>query len=288
MNVTGLELIPVWTTREMGKTCPSDPVKAVSYHVIVRIKTDSGMVGIGEMSDVDFATNKTFVGRLKHRLEPFLIGKDPFELTAIQMALSEVDWEHQVRCGIDVALHDLVARALDVPVYALLGGRVRKKARFSYPLAACRTESDVEANLERIRSRINQGHDCFRYYFGVDLDLDERLLNEVRRQWGDGVEINALDASGGFEVKDAILAINRLAPYGANVVESPVKGRHNAPVEEFLEVKDAVSIPIGEHITNYEIGARMARHEAVDVWNLGAGYAGITACLRLFATARQA
>ena len=99
----------------------------------------------------------------------------------------------------------------------------------------------------------DRGHPTIRYYFGVDLDLDERFLTELRNRWGDGVEINALDASGRFDPETAIQVIERFAPFGPNLVESPVKGRHNAPVEDFLMVKEAVDIPISEHVSEHDI-----------------------------------
>ena len=285
MKITGLELTGVFSTREMGKTGPSDPEKSVSYHVIVQLRTDAGITGLGEMSDVDFTVTKSTVESLRGRLQPFLLGRDPFDRTALQVELLRHDWEHQVVCGIDIALHDAIGKALDVPVYQLFGGKYRDRVPFSYPLAPCRSAADVEANLKRIERLLDQGHSSIRYYFGVDLDIDERFLSELRRRWGDGVEINALDASGRFEVDEAIAAINRLGPYKTNVVESPVKGRHNAPAEDFLAVKEAVDVPIGEHIASNEVAAKMASHDAVDVWNVGAAYFGVAACLKTFATA---
>ena len=117
MRITSLELVAVFSTREMGKTCPSDPEKTVSEHVIVFLRTDAGITGLGEMSDVGFAVTPAALGALTTRLESVLLNRDPFELTAIQNALRERQWEHQVLCGIDIALHDAIARALDVPLH---------------------------------------------------------------------------------------------------------------------------------------------------------------------------
>ena len=129
----------------------------------------------------------------------------------------------------DIALHDALAKALDVPLHQLFGGKVRDRIPFCYPLARCSNMADVDANLERVRHRLDQGHTAFRYYFGADLDLDEQFLTTLRQRWGNTVLLNALDASGLFEVEDAIAAIQRLAPFQPNLVESPVRGRHDAP-----------------------------------------------------------
>ena len=87
MKITALELIPVFSTREMGKTCPSDAEKAVSEHVVVFLRTDAGITGLGEMSDINFDPTLDVLKTLHDRLEAVLVGKSPFDLTAIQVAL---------------------------------------------------------------------------------------------------------------------------------------------------------------------------------------------------------
>ena len=285
MKITDLELIPIYSTREMGRTGPADPERAISHHVIVRLHTDAGIVGLGEMSDVDWELSPPSLGRLQAKLAAVLLGRTPFDLTVLQVAFSQHQWDHQVVCGVDIALHDALAKALDVPLHQLFGGKVRDRIPFCYPLARCSNMADVDANLERVRRRLDQGHTAIRYYFGADLDLDERFLTALRQRWGSTVLLNALDASGQFEVEDAIAAIQRLAPFQPNLVESPVRGRHDAPTEDFIAVRRAVEVPIGEHIVSLAIAARFAQHEAVDVFNLGIGYDGIAPCLKGFGLA---
>ena len=285
MKITELELIPIYSTREMGRTGPADPDPSISHHVIVRLHTDTGIVGLGEMSDVDWDLSPPSLGQLEAKLAAVLLGRTPFDLTAIQVALGQHQWDHQVVCGVDIALHDALAKALDVPLHQLFGGKVRDRIPFCYPLARCSNMADVDANLERVRHRLDQGHTAFRYYFGADLDLDEQFLTALRQRWGNTVLLNALDASGLFEVEDAISAIQRLAPFQPNLVEAPVRGRHDAPSEDFIAVRHAVEVPIGEHIASLDIAARLARHDAVDVFNLGIGYDGIAPCLKGFGLA---
>ena len=282
MKITGLELTPVFSTREMGRTCPADPDKAVSYHVIVRLHTDAGVVGLGEMSDIDFASDAPTVEGLQARLEPLLLGRNPFDRAAIALDLESRTWDHQVMCGIDIAVHDAVAKALDVPLYVLFGGKLRDRVPFSYPLARCQSDADVDANVERVEWLQGLGHNMVRYYFGADIDLDYRLLTELRQR---GVSINALDASGRLDVDVAIEAIDRLAEFEPNLVESPVSGRHDAAVEDFLAVKEAVEVPIGEHIASAAVAERLAKHDAIDVFNTGLGYAGFDFCVNTFALA---
>lgn len=285
MQITNVELIPIYSTREMGRTCPSDSEKAISHHIIVRLQTDVDIIGLGEMSDVNFDLTPETVTGLAARLDPLLVGRSPLDLTALQVDLEKQEWEHQVLPGIDIALHDAIGKALGVPVYQLFGGRYRERIPFAYPLAPCQIDADVEANLQRIEKLQDEGHPTIRYYFGADLTLDERFLSELRKRWGDGVEINALDASGRFDVETAIEVIQRFAQFEPNLVESPVKGRQNAPVEDFIAVKQAVDVPISEHASEAHVAVRLARHEAVDIFNLGVGYSGMTACQKVFGLA---
>ncbi len=282
MKITELELIPVFATREMGKAGPSDPEKSISEHVILFLHTDEGITGLGEMSDITFKPTPSALKDLDARLSAVLVGKNAFDLTAIQVELYQQKWEHQVTCGVDIALHDAIGKALDVPVYQLLGGKFRARIPFAYPIKPCSVPADVDANLARIEWIQELGHPTIRYYFGADLALDEKFLSELRKRWGDKVEINALDASGRFEVDEAIEIINRFAVFNPNIVESPVKGRATSPIENFVAVREAVDIPISEHLSEYDLAERFARHHAVDVFNIGPGYIGITATQKVF------
>jgi len=285
MTITSLTLIPIFTTREMGKTCPSDAEKAVSEHVEVFLETDAGVTGLGEMSDINFDPTLDVLATLKQRLEAILVGKSPFDLTTIQVALSKETWEHQVTCGIDIALHDAVAKALDIPMYQLFGGKYRERIPFAYPLAPCQSDADVDSNLGRIERLQDQGHPTIRYYFGQNLEADERFLTQLRERWGDKVEINALDASGRFDPDTAIDVINRFAQFKPNLVESPVKGRHDAAIEDFVKVREAIDLPISEHVADNRVAMRLAEGHAVDIFNTGPGYVGLTACKKVFGLA---
>ena len=231
MKITALELTPVRTHREMGRRAPSDPEPAESRHIVVQLHTDAGVTGLGEMSDVPWELDGASTARLQAALEPLLLGADAGRRGPLLEELSRHPWEHQVLCGIDMAVHDAVARELGVPLATLLGGAFRDRVPFAYPLAPCRGEADVAANLDRIEHRLGEGHSAFRYYFGIDLERDESLLDRARSRWGDGMKLTALDASGRFSPAEAVAALKRLAPFAPEVFESPVRGRHHAPAE---------------------------------------------------------
>ncbi len=288
MRITELELTPVRTHREMGRRSPSDTERSPSEHIVVQLHTDTDAIGIGEMSDVNWEVTRSSSDDLRRRLEAVLAGGDLSQRDVLMSQLVEAgEWEHQVLCGIDIAIHDAIARSQDISVAELLGGAKRERVPFAYPLAPAQTAADVEANLARVARRMGEGHNGFRYYFGVDLDLDDSFLETARARWGESLRLVALDASGRFSPDEAIAAIERLAQYQPAVFESPVRGRHNAPVEDFLRVKEATGAAFSEHITDADVATRLGEGGAIDVFNNGVGYAGIEACRRTFAVAER-
>jgi L-alanine-DL-glutamate epimerase-like enolase superfamily enzyme len=286
MQITDVELIPVFATREMGRSGPADPEKSISHHVIVQFHTDSAHIGLGEMSDVPWEISRDGLAQLRQRILQSLKGRDLLNLGPLVTDLEKEDWQHQVLCGIEIALHDLAGKNFGVPVSHILGGRFRDHIPFAYPLAPCCNAADQEANLGRIERLLDQGHNTIRYYFGADLDVDESFLTELRRRWDDQVQINALDASGRFSVEQAIEVMRRFAPFAPNFVESPIKGRHHAPIADFLTVKRETSTPISEHIADDETGVNLAASAAIDIFNTGLGYSGFHQCRRMFTLAR--
>ena len=288
MRITGLELTPVRTHREMGRRFPADPERAVSEHVVVQLHTDGDVTGLGEMSDVNWEVTPAACDELRRRLERVVVGCELEQRgTVMPKLVGAGEWEHQVLCGIDIAVHDAVARHLELSVAELLGGARRQRVPFAYPLAPAQTAADVDANLARVTRRMDEGHTAFRYYFGVDLDLDETFLQAARDRWGASLRLVALDASGRFTPDGAIEALRRLEPFTADVFESPVRGRHNARVEDFLRVKEATGAALSEHIPDAGVAARLGGVGAVDVFNTGLGYAGIEACRETLAVAEQ-
>lgn len=100
------------------------------YWVFVKVETDTGLIGWGDASDWDAPFSITEAVRY---LEPFLIGKDPFDVEKIWWNNTQIfkrmwggiAWK--AMSGIDTALWDIKGKALGVPVWQLLGGKIRDR-----------------------------------------------------------------------------------------------------------------------------------------------------------------
>jgi len=95
----------------------------------VKVETDEGIYGVGEGGGWPYVS-KTAVEILKRKL----IGENPFEIDRLWYKMYRHFWGHGVVgavgggaiSGIDMALWDIKGKALKVPVYELLGGKVRE------------------------------------------------------------------------------------------------------------------------------------------------------------------
>ena len=103
--------------------------------VFVRITTHGGLVGWGEATPDPNVTGETFASTaavLREDLAPVLIGHDARDReSAIHKLDAKVEHIPAAKAALDIALHDLVARAYGLPLWALLGGRSKLHLQIS-------------------------------------------------------------------------------------------------------------------------------------------------------------
>ena len=193
--------------------------------VYLRLHTDEGIVGLGEaphMAGFSGAgeTQATVALQLRERLLPAIFGKDPRQIEARQLDMERVlPWNPRAKSAINIALYDIVGKAVNTPVYNLLGGLVRDSIPLSWSIPITdhdHAERDTEAAVSRgIRIlKMKTGHE--------DPDHDIERTRRVRAVAGDAVSLRA-DANQAWDVNTAIYVINALAECGLEFMEQPVK-----------------------------------------------------------------
>lgn len=129
---------------------------------IVRIDTNQGIYGLGEVRD---AASKTYALMLKSRL----LGENPCDVDRLFRKIKQFGFHGRQGggvCGVEMALWDLAGKAYNVPVYQMLGGKFRDRIR----CYADTTEShDPEVYGKRLRARREQGFTWLKMDLGVDL-----------------------------------------------------------------------------------------------------------------------
>jgi len=190
-------------------------------HVIVLVHTDDGRVGVGEAAPfLQYAaeTPEDVRATLECYLAPLLEGFDPFELETLGGMFSHALEGHNFsKCAVEMALWDLVGQKLGVPLYQLLGGRVREALQIAVVL---RTGSPEEAAREA-RERIAQGFSALKLKLGFGLEEDVERVRRVREGVGPGIAIR-VDPEESYDLKSALALARALEPQGLELMSQPV------------------------------------------------------------------
>jgi galactarate dehydratase (D-threo-forming) len=176
------------------------------FHTIVKVGADDGTVGWGEISGLGEATPLApDLGRLEAALRAELAGADPRDAGVASQRLrgwlDESPLARQVRCGVDLALHDLVGRALGQPVSRLLGGAARDSLSVAYAIGAHRRTEDVPASIAYVGERLAAGFDLLRAYIGLNAEADDLFMGELGQRYGGRVRVKTLDCNGHLDAR---------------------------------------------------------------------------------------
>ena len=279
MKITGVDLIPVASRRETG---------SVSRHVIIRLRADGGLVGLGEMSDVGDWGVMYDLADIKRAYESLLVGKDPLAWRAIAIAArSRLRMGGAILAGFEIGLFDLIGKIQNQSVAGIFGGSLRDKLRVCYPIFRNFSRRDAEENIARVNRRMKEGQDLFRLYHGGNLEADEIFLDGVKSTWGDRFVLKSLDFSGVHKWKRVVQALAVLLKYYAPFHLESVSDRKD--LEGQYEVRKRIDLPISEHVSSINQAYEFARHRYVDIFNISlSGAGGFTNALHIAQVAAAA
>ena len=129
-------------------------VVRVDYGV-VKIETDEGYSGIGEICTVFTPGGRSLCAQIERYLVPVLLGEDPCQINYLVSAMDEaLSGAEPAKAAIDMALFDIVGKALQTPVYNLLGGMVRERVPLSHSITYGSSEEMANFAVHMI-SKIN-------------------------------------------------------------------------------------------------------------------------------------
>src|SRR5881227_1583379 len=141
MKITAIEAIPVRVPLKAGlttRTAHGDHV--TSDYVIVLVRTDAGLVGLGEATVAarwSGETSPSCVAAVRELIAPALVGTDPTEVNRARAVMDRaLKLNPFTKAAVEMALWDLSGKAAGVPVYQLLGGKVRDRIRIKLVLWA--------------------------------------------------------------------------------------------------------------------------------------------------------
>jgi galactonate dehydratase len=264
--------------------------------VIVRIKTDEGISGIGEVALAYGVGSDAGVGMAKNLAESFLIGADPFRIEQIWDTMYRKTFWGQGggpvvfggMSAIDEALWDIKGKALGLPVYELLGGRCWDRLRV-YANGWYRGFVRPEEYAEGARRVVADGYTAMKFDpFAVtpdgrweyprraldreQADLAYERVKAVREAVGPTVDI-LVEVHGNLGVTSAIQMGKRLEELKPFFYEEPVDALN---VDNMKKVAENVNIPIaaGERLYTRYGFRQYIEQQALDILQPDVGLAG--------------
>lgn len=234
-------------------------------NVVVKLKTDEGIFGFGEAPHMVGhsqlgETPQTVRVILRHKLIPAALGMDPFNQELLTLILDRaVPGNSRAKGALVIAAFDIAGKALGVPVYDLLGGRVRDRIPLSWSLPIVDVDTAVKEGLEMI----DRGWRILKVKVGrKSPEEDVEMVSALRKAVGKEISIRA-DANQAYSFKTAMRVIEKLEPYNLTFMEQPV---HMDDLASMVELTRLSPIPImvDEGAKNPEALAKHAAMRAAD------------------------
>ncbi len=209
--------------------------------LVVEVADADGRRGFGEAPEVWRVTGASVAGAeacVHGHLGPALLGRDPDDLlTRCREVRRAVAGNEAAKAAVDVALHDLAARRLGVPLVRLLGG-----SELSVPTDVTLSAGDADSLAAAARDRVGEGFAVLKVKVGLDAAGDIERVRAVRDAVGPVPRIR-LDANQGWTPREAVRVLRGIEDAGLDVelVEQPVPGWD---LDGLAWVSDRVNVPI--------------------------------------------
>jgi len=247
------------------------PISSLDF-VFVLAHTHSGLVGLGECVPLLGMNGQTAEGArsvIERYLAPRIIGLSPFDLERIVGIVDRaVPGGGTIRAALEMAALDLMGKALNVPLYALLGGKVRDKI----PVCSEVSTSDPEGTAVCARALQAQGFNSIKLKVGGDPSSDAACVGSVREAVGPDVEIR-VDANQGWTLKEALAFDRETRDRDVAIIEQPLPG---FDLQGMASVVSAVRPPVeaDESVVSIGDAHRVVSARAADLLNIKVGKNG--------------
>jgi L-alanine-DL-glutamate epimerase-like enolase superfamily enzyme len=236
---------------------------------LVRVETDTGLVGWGEAGHA--LTGTEAVRGIVDAFRPQVVGRDPEKVRGIREALYDRNlfWARGalplgVIGAIEIAIYDVLGKAAGVPVYELLGGRTDDRVRVYGSGGIAATAED---RVEQARTFADRGFDVVKVRALAEPMANVAYVERLVEALGPDVQIafDAVQGSAGdpWSVTDAIRLGRALEPHADRLYwyEEPCRAEN---LDGFRRVRDRVDLPVAG------IESRTGRYEFRDVIEAGA------------------
>lgn len=266
------------------------------YFIFVKLVADNGIEGVGEVYCDSFGP-KAITAMIEDVFARYVLGTDPFHIESLWRKVYSSGYSQRpdpslvgVLSGIEIALWDILGKALDKPVYELLGGKVHDRLRsYTYIYPEANEDESIYQNAElsakRAAEYVKLGFTAVKFdpvtpYTAFDprqpsleaLDRAEKFCRLLREAVGSKADL-LFGTHGQFTASGAIRLAKRIEPYDPLWLEEPTPPEMP---EEMALVARGTSIPVatGERLcTKYEF-SRVLENRAASILQMALGRVG--------------
>lgn len=261
--------------------------------VLVKIFAQ-GVVGYGQIRPITPGhfladTTQGMVTVIKEIYGRNLIGKSIFDIeSANEMFDLRLAGNPCSRAVLDIALHDAVGKALNVPIHQLIGGASQPRIPLEWSVSLANDVQTIINEAKRAVDEFGIKVLCIKAadYRGWKQDL--KHFEAVRRAVGDDVVIG-IDPNTGWSVGDALLAIHAMRQYDLGYIEQPIDRRDLQGLSEIRRQAQGIPVMADEALFTVQDAFALAEARAVDafcikLYKLG----GLTSARRIAGVAQAA
>lgn len=216
---------------------------------IVEVVTDEGLSGWGEALCQGLQPPQIAAAAIKSALRPLLLGQDAAQPEVLWHRMYNQSRDYGLKgavigaiSAIDIALWDLLGKALGRPIHALLGGafrtRVQPYATGFYRLSGRGEAKRLAAEAQR---HFENGFRAMKIKLGFGVDDDLQVMHEIGAALGDAPVTLMIDTNHAYGVADAIRLGRELERFRLRWYEEPVTQEDLAG---YREVRQAVGCPV--------------------------------------------
>lgn len=218
----------------------------IGRYVLVRMTGDNGVPGWGEAPAIkdwggDYGRyfgespgTATYV--IENHLAPAVGGAEAGNFAGLHQQMdAAIKGYPYAKAAVEMAAYDLAGRSLGVPVYTLLGGRVRESVPVTHSIGLLPIEEAVAECIQVAK----EGIQTIKIKVGVDPRRDVEIVHRVREAVGDEVDI-CVDANQGYSSPgEAVQTLKAMEPCRLKYAEQPVEG-----IGRMAEVARAIDTPV--------------------------------------------
>lgn len=251
--------------------------------IVIKVHTDEGITGLGEVDSSPYVVKSIIDTPASHMvcmgLKELVVGEDPFDVEKIWYKMYEKSYYYGRRSvaihamsGIDMAIWDIMGKAVGKPVHKLMGGSYRNKLPAYCSILMPDTEDEIKKIVDKYMPKGFKGIKFGWGALGQSKEKDIRLVRAARKALGSEALLMIDIGMVWRDVKTAIEMCNILKDFDVYWIEEPLSPDNLEGYKRLCNTVD-VRISAGE-----EVGTLYEFKELIDGCNIDVIQPDISRC----------